>query len=53
MTGAILPQQSETNSKWHLVTFFSKFLSLVEQNYKIHNKKMLAIIHIFYTSHIF
>jgi len=27
------------------VVFYSKFLSLVEQNYKIHNKEILAIIH--------
>ena len=32
------------NNKWHPVVFYSKFLSLVKQNYKIHNKKILAII---------
>jgi len=31
--------------KWHPVAFYSKSLSSVEQNYKIHNKEMLAIIH--------
>jgi len=30
--------------KWHPVTFYSKFLSPVEQNYEIHDKEMLAII---------
>ena len=30
--------------KWHPVAFYSKFLSSVEWNYKIHDKKMLAII---------
>jgi len=30
--------------KWHPVVFYSKSLSSVEQNYEIHNKKMLAII---------
>jgi len=28
------------------VTFYNKSLSLVEQNYEIHNKEMLAIIHV-------
>jgi len=27
------------------VAFYSKFLSPVEQNYEIHDKEMLAIIH--------
>ena len=30
--------------KWHLVAFLSKSLSETEQNYEIHDKKMLAII---------
>jgi len=30
--------------KWHPVAFYSKSLSLVEQNYKIHDKEMLTII---------
>jgi len=29
-TGAVLSQESETDSKWHSVVFFSKSLSLVE-----------------------
>ena len=43
---AVLSQQSKSDGKWHPVVFFSKFLFLFEQNYKIHNKKMLVIIHI-------
>jgi len=43
-TGAVLSQQSTTNRKWHSIAFYSKSLSSVKQNYKIHNKEMLAII---------
>jgi len=43
-TGAVLSQQLMTDRKWHPVVFYSKSLSSVERNYKIHNKKMLAII---------
>jgi len=43
--GAVLSQQSTTDGKWHPVAFYSKFLSSMERNYKIHNKEMLAIIH--------
>ena len=45
-TGAVLSQQtpSENGGKWHPVTFFSKSLSPVKRNYKIHDKEMLAII---------
>ena len=43
-TGAVLSQQSTTNRKWHPVSFYSKSLSSVERNYKIHDKEMLAII---------
>jgi len=42
---AVLSQQLPREEKWHLVAFYSKFLSLVEQNYEIHDKEMLAIIH--------
>jgi len=42
---AVLSQQLPGEEKWHLVAFYSKSLSLVEWNYKIHNKEMLAIIH--------
>jgi len=44
-TGAVLSQQSATDGKWHPVAFYSKSLSSVEQNYEIHDKEMLAIIH--------
>ena len=43
-TGAVLSQQSLGTEKWHPVAFLSKSLSPVEQNYKIHDKEMLAII---------
>jgi len=44
-SGAILSQQLPGEEKWYLVAFYSKSLSLVEQNYEIHDKKMLTIIH--------
>ncbi|KAG5734776.1 hypothetical protein E4T56_gene661 [Termitomyces sp. T112] len=43
-TGAFLSQQSPEDGKWHLVTFYFKNLNVVEHNYKIHDKEMLAII---------
>jgi len=43
-SGAILSQRLPGEEKWHLVAFYSKSLSLVKQNYKIHDKEMLAII---------
>jgi len=43
-TEAVLSQMFADNDKWYLVVYFSKFLSLVKQNYEIHNKEMLAII---------
>ena len=43
-TGAVLSQQSPTDGRWYLVVFYSKLLSLVEQNYEIYNKEILAII---------
>jgi len=45
-TGAVLSQQSMTDGKWHPIAFYSKSLSSVEQNYKIHDKEMLAIIRV-------
>jgi len=45
-TGAVLSQQLMTDGKWHPVTFYSKSLSSVEWNYEIHDKEMLAIIHV-------
>ena len=44
--GAVLSQQSMTDRKWHPVAFYSKSLSSMEWNYEIHNKEMLAIIHV-------
>ena len=44
-TGAVLSQQSTMDGKWHPVAFYSKSLSSMERNYKIYDKKMLAIIH--------
>ena len=41
---AVLSQQLPGEEKWHPVAFYSKSLSPVEQNYEIHNKKMLIII---------
>jgi len=41
---AVLSQQLPGEDKWHLVAFYSKSLSLVERNYEIHDKEMLAII---------
>jgi len=45
-TGMVLSQQSMINGKWHPVAFYSKSLSSMEQNYEIHNKEILAIIHV-------
>ena len=45
-SGAVLSQQLPRGEKWHLVAFYSKFLSLVEWNYEIHDKEMLAIIRV-------
>ena len=42
---AILSQQLPRKEKWHPVAFYSKSLSLVEWNYKIHDKEILAITH--------
>jgi len=43
-TEAVLSQQLVMDGKWHPVAFYSKSLSSVERNYKIHDKEMLAII---------
>ena len=45
-SGAVLSQQLPGEEKWHPVAFYSKSLSPVEQNYEIHDKEMLAIIHV-------
>jgi hypothetical protein len=43
-TGAVLSQQNVNDNMWHPVTFLSKALNPVEQNYEIHDTEMLAII---------
>ena len=43
-TRAVLSHQSKEDGKWHPIAFYSKSLNSVECNYKIHDKKMLAII---------
>jgi len=40
----VILQQSPEDNKWHPVSFYSKLLNDVEQNYEIHDKEMLAII---------
>ena len=53
-SGAVLSQQLIREEKWYPVAFYSKSLSPVEQNYKIHDKEMLVIIYALYkrTPHI-
>ncbi|KAG5717877.1 hypothetical protein E4T56_gene1449 [Termitomyces sp. T112] len=46
-TRAVFSQQSLEDGKWHPVAFYSKSLNVVEQNYEIHDKEMLAIIWLF------
>jgi len=43
MTGGVLSMECE-DSRWRLVEFLSKSLNETERNYKIHDKKMLAVI---------
>ena len=52
-TGAVLSQQSKEDGKWHPIAFYSKSLNVVERNYKIHDKEMLAIIRSFKEWHHF
>jgi len=44
-SGAVLSQQLPREEKWHPVAFYNTSLSLVERNYEIHDKEMLAIIY--------
>ena len=44
-TEAVLSQQLTKDRKWHPVAFYSKSLSSMEWNYKIHDKEMLVIIY--------
>ena len=41
--GRVLSTKCE-DGKWRLVAFISKLLNATEQNYKIHDKEMLAVI---------
>jgi hypothetical protein len=43
-TGTVLSQQSSDDLKWHPIAFYSKSLNMVECNYEIHDKEMLAIM---------
>jgi len=43
ITGEILSMECK-DGKWRLVAFLSKSLNETEKNYKIYNKKMLAVI---------
>jgi hypothetical protein len=40
----MLSQQSPVDDKWHPIAYYSKSLSVMERNYEIHDKEMLAII---------
>jgi hypothetical protein len=42
--GAILEQPDLLN-RWHPIAYYLKFLQPPEQNYDIHDKELLAIIH--------
>jgi len=42
-TGGVLSTKYE-DGKWRPVAFISKLLNTTEQNYKIHNKEILAVI---------
>jgi len=42
-TGGVLSMECK-DGLWRLVAFLSKSLNEIEKNYKIHDKKMLAII---------
>jgi len=37
-------KQSPVDDKWHPIAYYSEDLSVVERNYEIHDKEMLAII---------
>jgi len=43
VTGGVLSTKCK-DEKWRLVAFISKSLNTMEQNYKIHDKEMLAVI---------
>jgi hypothetical protein len=39
--------QKQWNDLWRLIAYFSKIINLVEYNYLIYNKELLAIIRVF------
>ena len=43
ITEGVLFMECE-DRRWRLIAFLSKSLNKTERNYKIHNKKMLAVI---------
>ena len=43
-SGGVLSQLSTEDGKWHSVTFLSKSLLSVQQNYKIYDKELFAIV---------
>ena len=43
VTGEVLLVKCE-DEKWRPVVFISKLLNITKQNYKIHDKEMLAVI---------
>jgi hypothetical protein len=43
-TGTVLSQRSADDLKGHLITFCSKSLNVVEWNYDIYDKEMLAVM---------
>jgi len=42
--GAVLSQKDMQTNLWYPVAFFSKSLDVYERNYKIYDKKLLAVI---------
>jgi len=42
-TGGVLSTKCE-DGKWRPVAFISKLLNVIERNYEIHNKEILAVI---------
>ena len=43
ITEVVLFYQSKKDNKWYSIVFFSKLLFIVEYNYNIYNKEMLAV----------
>lgn len=47
----IILLQIEVDDKFHLIFFYSNFFFLIEINYKIHNKELLAIMDLYQEWH--